>query len=121
MNEILNQKKEEGEKTRKLTKENNGQKLSMGVGDKITITLPEHSTAGYRWLVAQLDTNVMAKLEDKYLGPKSKNMGASGERKFTLRALNSGNTDVVLEEKRSWETEEKPVSTFEINVLISSK
>jgi len=121
MKEALQQTGELGKQIRKLTKENDGQQLSVSVGDKITVTLLEHSTAGYRWSITQLDTNVISTLEDKYIRPKSKNFGAAGERKFTLQAMNPASTDVVLEEKRPWEAEEKAVSKFKINVLISSK
>jgi predicted secreted protein len=120
MKEALQQTGELGKQIRELTKENDGQQLSVSVGDKIIVKLLEHSTAGYRWSITLLDTNLITKLEDKYIEPKSKNLGAAGKRKFTLEALNSGTTDVILEEKRQWEAEEKSASTFKINVLISS-
>jgi predicted secreted protein len=120
MKETLRQTRGLGKGRWELTKEDDSQQLSVNVGDKIIVKLLDHSTAGYRWSITQLDTNLITKLEDKYIEPKSKNLGAAGKRKFTLEALNSGTTDVILEEKRQWEAEEKPVSTFKINVLISS-
>jgi predicted secreted protein len=120
MKEAPQQTGELRKQTNKLTKENDGQQLSVSVGDKISVTLPEHFTAGYRWSITQLDTNVIFKVEEKYIIPNSENFGAAGERKFVLQARNPATTDVALEEKRSWEDKEKPISTFKFTVLISS-
>jgi len=120
MKEALQQTGELSKQIRELTKENDGQQLSVKVGDKISVTLPEHSITGYRWSITQLDTNVISRLEDKYIGPKSKNLGAAGKRKFTLQAMNPATTDVAMEERRPRETGEEAVSMFKINVLISS-
>jgi inhibitor of cysteine peptidase len=119
MKETLRQTGEIDKGVWKLTKENDGQQLSVSVEDKIKVTLPESPTSGYLWSVTQLDTEVIIKMGEKFVEPKSLNkIGAGGKREFAFQALKPAATDITLTCKRPWESGEEPSSTFKVTVLI---
>jgi inhibitor of cysteine peptidase len=119
MKETLQQTRELGKGRWKLTKEDDNQQLSVNVGDKIKVTLPENPTSGYLWSVTQIDTEVIIKMGEKFVEPKSRNkIGAGGKREFVFQALKLATTDIALACKRPWESEEEPSSTFKVTVLI---
>ena len=84
-----------------LTQDNAGQRLSVRVGETVSIALAENPTTGYRWH-ADIDPTRLQQTEDSYDGP-SEPRGAGGIRRLTFTTLRAGPTHLKLVQRRSWE------------------
>lgn len=102
-----------------VTDENNGQTVSIKIGDQLEVRLREKASAGYRWSLAASSLNLMPgypKTEEDSRIPDS-----AARRVYLLEVNALGPTDLTLELKKPWET--KPAAkTFSIKVNgVSSK
>jgi len=80
--------------------------LTVKVGQEFTVTAEENRSTGYTWLLDFYDTSYLKLLKDEYLppaGPPGSPPGAPGERRFTFKALEAGQTQIVMLYKRPWE------------------
>jgi len=84
-----------------LTQDNAGQRLSVRVGETVSIELAENPTTGYRWHT-DIDTTRLQQTDDRYDGP-SEPRGVRGIRRFTFTTLRAGPTHLTLVQRRSWE------------------
>ncbi|OEU69906.1 MAG: hypothetical protein BA863_07795 [Desulfovibrio sp. S3730MH75] len=77
------------------------------------ISLEETATAGYEW-IPEFDSHFI-KLEgdDFKLGD---GIGASGLHVFRFRALNRGNSKILMAYKRPWVKESLLVKTFKVTI-----
>lgn len=84
-----------------LTQENSGQRLTVRVGEVVSVVLAENPTTGYRWH-AEIDTTRLEQADDRYDGP-TEPRGAAGLRRLTFTALRGGPVRLRLVKRRSWE------------------
>ena len=98
-----------------VTQKQNGETVTLPVGDTLAIELAGNPTTGYEWVVAQADAHLLEAAETEYQ-PDSDALGAGGRYTFRFRALASGSTPVVLAYRRSWEPD--PIETFSLTVTI---
>jgi inhibitor of cysteine peptidase len=85
------------------TIEVNGQDVvSARVGDDILIRLAENATTGYRWAI-QITGTAVVSTGDAYVQPPDAQIGAGGQRVFTVTATAPGAADIVLRLARLWE------------------
>ncbi|MGD8373959.1 MAG: protease inhibitor I42 family protein [Candidatus Woesebacteria bacterium] len=88
-------------------------------GQEFTITLPSNASTGYSWALSDAyDKNVVTKVNDEYIAPKSSSIGASGEEVWTFKAKSIGSTTLTLEYERSWEGDSSKVNTRAYNVVV---
>jgi len=60
------------------------------------VRLASNPSTGYSWSVAQNDASLLKPLDDKYVRPDSKQMGAPGNQVFRFKTVGSGGTELIL-------------------------
>jgi inhibitor of cysteine peptidase len=79
-----------------------GRTVTMAVGQRIRITLPENRTTGYRWQVGG-DCSGILGVEDDEAKAGSGQPGAGGERVWVFAAKAEGKCELRFESARAWE------------------
>ncbi|RSL16573.1 putative secreted protein [Edaphobacter aggregans] len=79
-----------------------GRPVTMQVGERVRITLPENRTTGYRWQVGGDCAGILA-VEDDEAKPGSGVPGAGGERVWVFAAKAEGRCELRFESVRAWE------------------
>ena len=87
-----------------------GQHVTLSPGDRVTVLLDEHATAGYEWTVDRIDGGLT--LEASTAAASSARPGAPAERRVVFRATSVGDARVELTLQRSWERERYERFTF---------
>jgi predicted secreted protein len=101
-----------------LTEADNGDTVSLAVGETIQVTLESNPTTGYEWLYQSGDPDVIKQVGDAvYNEPDSGLMGAGGSETFTFEATGAGETVLELWYMRPWESVQ-PDTTFEVTVVV---
>ncbi|MCW2650313.1 MAG: hypothetical protein JWR32_1289 [Mycobacterium sp.] len=94
----------------------NGQDVvSARIGDDIVIRLAENATTGYRWAI-QINGTAVVSTGDEYVQPPDAQIGAGGQRVFTVTATAPGAADIVLRLARSWEPD--PIEQRVVHVTV---
>src|SRR5438105_9627169 len=83
-----------------LSTADDGSRRSVDVGDRVTVSLPENPTTGYRWQV-EVDDAVLRLVDDRFEAPTPAR-GAGGRRVLVFDAAGAGSTTLRLENRRSW-------------------
>ena len=84
----------------------------------ILIALESNPTTGYSW-EASYDETMLELVEETYeLGEYAKQgvVGAGGTELFRFRALNSGEVEITMVYKRSWEEEALDQKVFTVDI-----
>lgn len=100
-----------------LDQTDDGRVVHVKQGEVVTVRLPENPTTGYRWQLEPLDGDVLAPLDDQYVAGSAL-AGAGGARTLRLSAARSGQAQVVLSLRRSWE-KKAPIRTFSVTVSVA--
>ena len=87
-------------------------------GAQITIQLPGNATTGYTWAATVGDPSVLNEAGPAAFSLSSDALGAGGTYTFRYRAAASGQTDLTLVYKRSWEAGTPPLRTYRITVVV---
>ena len=94
-----------------------GMEIELSTGEEFELSLPETRTAGFRWtLVNGGDPN--CSLLNESSQPSTGAAGGSGTRSWHFRASAPGTCSLVLEYKRSWQTDLGPAQTFTLKVHV---
>ncbi|TET09736.1 MAG: proteinase inhibitor [Actinobacteria bacterium] len=105
-----------------LTLDDKGKSFELEKGDRINIKLESNPTTGYEWILGgETDTSVVSLFDSKFVQTEKEEelVGAGGYEIFTFKAENSGQTEIILTYKRSWEEEElKEEFLFKINITV---
>lgn len=91
------------------------QDITVGVGDRIAVHLPQ-GTTGHLWSLAELGDGIVLE-DDQTVAPSTAAPGAQGERVLLLRASAPGAWPVVAQRARPWEGE--PVETRRATVTVA--
>jgi len=112
---------QEGNPVQVLTKDQNGQELTISVNDTLNVTLDGNPTTGYVWDTKELDTSYLEQLGDLVYTTQStgKLAGAGGTYLFSYKALKAGQTKLTLVYHRPWENNTPTAAEiFEVTVKI---
>jgi len=105
-----------------LTFDDKGKSFELEKGDRINIKLESNPTTGYEWILGgETDTSVVSLFDSKFVQTEKEEelVGVGGYEIFTFKAENSGQTEIILTYKRSWEEEElKEEFLFKINITV---
>jgi inhibitor of cysteine peptidase len=101
-----------------LTEAQNGERLSVRVGDSITIELPETAAAGYRWSASRLET-ARFELESQTHRQTRGGVGSAGTSVWRLRATSAGTTRLELKKSRPWESGVPAADVFAVDLDIT--
>ena len=99
----------------------NGQTVSMGVGDALRISLPENRSTGYVWSVVTNDEAVLRPAAEPAYEIEGEPLpGAGGRVTFTFTAVGAGEVSLQLINARPAETAVEPVATFALLVRVTN-
>ena len=98
----------------------NGQTVSMAVGDALQLSLPENPSTGYVWSVVTNNEAVLRPDEDPAYTPVGTVMPGSGGRvTFSFTAIAQGNVNLQLILARPQETAVEAAETFALAVSVN--
>ena len=73
------------------------QLITVKSGETFDLVLPSNSSTGYRWNLAhELDANILEFVKQCYIAQKPVLAGSGGVDVWTFRAVNPGDTSIVL-------------------------
>jgi predicted secreted protein len=107
--------------TVRINEEQEGQRIEVAVNQRFAVELVGVPTAGYEWAPAQVPAFLTR------AGEASGNTtAAQGEPGFTggnhwevtmFAATAAGTGEIVMEQRRPWETGEQPLRTFRVTIV----
>lgn len=96
-------------------------RITLKVNETRTFELESHEGGGYRWTIVSNDENV-THVQIKRHKPTQETsdvpLGKSFPALVEIKALAEGKSVVLLEEKRAWEKDIKPLNTCRIYITI---
>lgn len=98
-----------------------GQTIEVRVGDRVEILLDENPSTGYRWEIVASDRELLTEIASSFLQSDAGRPGGGGVRRFELAVNAPGETTLVLELRRPWETEQAPAETFSVTIQASAE
>jgi inhibitor of cysteine peptidase len=109
--------------TVKLTEADNGQPISVKVGDTVEVTLAGNPTTGYSWTSSMSDTDkavLQQQGEPVYVQQSTDPsvVGAGGTFTFAFKAVAAGQPTIKLDYARPFETGVAPIQTFSAPVTV---
>ena len=96
----------------------NGKTVELNAGDTLTISLAGNPTTGYNWYVASVDANILKQQGEPVFSASSNLVGAGGTLTLTFQAALAGQTSLVLDYKRIWETGVPPAQIYSVTVVV---
>jgi inhibitor of cysteine peptidase len=105
-----------------LTKSDNNSKVTLKVGDTLSVELASNPSTGYSWQVAQLDPKVLQPVgEPEFNLPSGKTPvpGAPGTQTFNFKAVAKGQSPLMLVYVRPWETNVTPTPNDMFTVQVT--
>lgn len=101
-----------------LKEENSGQKITLDVGQTLTLTLKSNPTTGYQWQVRDLDEAVLKLSNYEYRADMPITIGSGGVDVWSFEAQAPGQITLRLEYVRPWEEGKEPIQTFGVEVVV---
>ena len=103
-----------------LSEAAHGSTVHLAVGDTLSLRLAENPSTGYRWQLA-FGAGLVAAGDDYAPGlPAAAGVvGAGGERRFSIRATQAGDSTVSAQLRRGWDADTAPARRFELAVQVS--
>jgi len=109
--------------------DNPDETIEVEAGLEFAIVLESNPTTGYSWQLAEpLDENVVELVSSEFAkksseggtsGGEGEMVGVPGEEVWTFEAIAEGETEIVLEYLRPWETDVAPENTETFKVTVT--
>jgi inhibitor of cysteine peptidase len=101
----------------KITKQDNGSIVQLGLNDSLLITLPENATTGFQWKFP--DTEGLIRVQESFEPAGEGAPGSGGMVLFKLIPLKAfAAKEWVLTYQRLWETEVLPKDKFVFTLTV---
>lgn len=98
-----------------------GQTVEVGVNQRFAVELVGVPTAGYVWQPAQMPAFITRAGEASgNTSPEQSQPGYAGGQHWEVlmfSAMEPGSGELLLEQRRPWETDEGPVDTFRVTIV----
>ena len=104
--------------TRLITQADHDKMIDVRQGDRITLTLPENPTTGYRWDLEQHDASALEPAESPDFRPAGPATGAGGARSFSFVARTPGEHSLTLSRRRPWEKQAPAADNFRVTLHV---
>ena len=100
-----------------VTERNEGQTITVRVGQPVVVSLPENATTGYRWAVDRVDpeTVEIREGESQY---GSGAVGTGGRAQWIFVPKARGTVSIALKRWRHWEGDASIVERFRIQLQV---
>jgi inhibitor of cysteine peptidase len=96
---------------------NAGQRVEVGAGQQIEVTLAANPTTGYTWAIRSVDESVLRPVGEPAFTPQSELAGAPGAQVMRFEAVATGETTLTLGYLRPWESV-PPLETYSVDVVV---
>lgn len=103
------------------TFEDSNQPIHIQVGDIFNLSLDSNPTTGYQWeFGAPLDEKLIRLMKTQFQSKTSPIplTGQGGKETWSFKALQKGETLIILHYLRPWENNKKPVQIKEFKIII---
>jgi inhibitor of cysteine peptidase len=109
-----------GEKTVRVTMNENGSSITLHRGDVLEVALPASFGTGYSWKIENKTGNVLKASGEPETAPgeKGNQPGQSETQVFRFVTSGEGTAQLEMHYVRPWEKEEKPTKTFSLKVEV---
>lgn len=103
-----------------LTKDQNGQNITVHVNETFQVSLEGNPTTGFSWETSKLDETLLAQQGEPVYTQQTSNklVGSGGTYLFTFKAVQTGDATLNLVYHRSWEKDTPPADTFQATIHI---
>jgi predicted secreted protein len=101
----------------RISENDSGKTVEIGVGDELEVVLPGNPTTGYIWEVSSPDLNVLSLGKADFFAD-DKAVGSGGMEVIRFHTIATGKSEVKLIFHRPFEHNIPPSKTFEITVII---
>ena len=95
-----------------------GANISASQSDRVVVRLPENSTTGYQWSIAEISGALEVESNEFFMRGQVR-PGGGGERVVIVRPRRSGQARLSLDLKRRWE--QNPIDHFEVGVNVTDQ
>jgi predicted secreted protein len=95
-----------------------GASISASQSDRVVVRLPENSTTGYQWSIAEIGEALEVESNEFFIRGQMM-PGAGGERVIIVRPRRSGRARLSLDLKRRWD--QKPIDHFEVEINVTDQ
>lgn len=102
----------------KLTKGDNGKKITLHRGEKFRIELKELGSAGYNWYFDNLNEEQLELVSKSTRAISEGKVGAPVMGIWLMAAKNKGTTEIKMDYYRIWEGKNKATEHFSVKLLI---
>ena len=103
-----------------LTMDNNGEAITLQVGQEVHVFLTGNPTTGYMWASSGIDSAVLHLADEpEYAAADDEALGSGGEFDFFFTAAAPGETVLTLIYHRSFEKDAPPKRTFSVKVVVT--
>ena len=101
-----------------LTAKDSGERVTLGAGERLTVTLESNATTGYSWALATApDAAVLRLVGSEYVPPEDGLVGEGGVEVWTFEGVEAGTTALELAYARPFEPGEV-ADRFELAVAV---
>jgi inhibitor of cysteine peptidase len=101
-----------------LEGEDNGREITLQKGQTLTIKLEGNPTTGYSWEVVESEDAILQQVGEPEFEAESDLLGAPGTQTLRFEAVETGQMELKLVYRRSWETDMEPLETFTVHVTV---
>ena len=96
---------------------NPGEPIKVKVGQRFTIRMESNPTTGYGWQLSKDLDNIIVLITNTFIPPDSKLCGAGGHELWTFKAVEQGQTNILMKYVRPWE-KDQPARTNVFMVIV---
>ena len=100
------------------TKADNGKEITVSEGEIFEVRLESHGGTGYLWQIVDPDETHLKVLSSADIPLKQGVLGGPLLKKWQVKALKAGNTELKILLYRPWEGIEKAAERFQVNIQI---
>jgi inhibitor of cysteine peptidase len=101
-----------------LTRAEHGKSIEAQVGDRITVSLDENPTTGFRWAIDKSDDDVVTLKSSEYAAASGSRIGGGGQRVMTFEARKAGVAVIHLKLWREWEGDQSITQRFAVTLRV---
>lgn len=102
----------------KLTDEDLGRTVELGIGETLEVVLSGNPTTGYVWDVASLDRDILKEVGETEFKPDREARGSGGKMIMRFMSQAAGKTSLRLIYRRPFEKGKPPAKVFEVTVSV---
>jgi len=97
----------------------NGQEVTLALGQVLELALSENPTTGFRWDLKSKAGPACELAEDSFAPPGGP-PGNGGIHRWRFRAVHPGNGEIELEYRRPWRKDAAPAKVYKLSVRVIS-